>query len=619
MQYKEILENISDWLWKVDTSGKYTYCSPNVFDFLGYTAEEVVGKTPFDFMSVEEALRVSSLYKDLIISRVPIRELENTNIHKNGSIVILKTSGVPIYDENGVWIGYEGTDTDITEKKVLEQTKINYELLHKLTENIPGAIYQYRLYPDGRFCFPYASKGMENVYELSSQEVIQDASLIFEKTHKDDVSMFEASVIKSIETMTEWNIEYRVNLPKKGLRWLHGKSTPERLEDGSILWNGVISDITEQVAVKEKMLLQAEQLKQKKQELESIISNAPNPMNLHDESGKILMLNQAWINSSGFTFADTPTIDDWLEHVYDDVQSRVFTKKHIDSLYEITEKVDEGEFTFLNKNRDLVTWQVSSAPMGVINGKRTIISSAMDISELKRKDELIIAQSRHAAMGEMISMIAHQWRQPVNIISLYASNMEIDLSFDAFSNEKAEEYSQGILIQTEHLSKTIDDFRSFFKADKESTPEKMQSVLENAISIMGTTLKDSNIKISIKNESDSEFYTYSNELVQVLINLINNAREALIESAPKEARLTIKITEDEEKVYVVVCNNAGKIPKEILEHLGEPYVSSKSKNGTGLGVYMSKVIVTKHLGGTLSWKNKEDGACFTIALPLKTN
>ena len=155
MQYKEILENISDWLWAVDTSGKYTYCSQNVFDFLGYTAEEVIGKTPFEFMSEEESSRVSNLFGDLVIHRDPIIELENTNIHKDGSIVILKTSGVPVYDEDGIWLGYEGTDTNITERKNLEQTKVNYELLHKLTENVPGAIFQYRLYPDGRSSYLY--------------------------------------------------------------------------------------------------------------------------------------------------------------------------------------------------------------------------------------------------------------------------------------------------------------------------------------------------------------------------------------------------------------------------------------------------------------------------------
>lgn len=100
--------------------------------------------------------------------------------------------------------------------------------------------------------------------------------------------------------------------------------------------------------------------------------------------------------------------------------------------------------------------------MGLMDSKRTVISAAMDITELKKKDELMIVQSRHAAMGEMIGMIAHQWRQPLNIISMVANNILLDLAFEDFKPSDAEKYSRDILNQTEHLSKTIDDFRNFF-------------------------------------------------------------------------------------------------------------------------------------------------------------
>ncbi len=260
MQYKEILENISDWLWAVDTSGKYTYCSQNVVDFLGYTAEEVIGKTPFDFMSEKESLRVSKIFEDIAIRRAPIKDLENTNIRKDGSIVTLQTSGVPVYDKEGIWLGYEGTDTNITEKKKLEQTKVTYELLHKLTETVPGAIFQYRLYPDEKSSYLYVSKGIENIFEVSQEDILQDASIIFKKIHPDDLNMVEVAIKESVETMEEFNLEYRVNLQKKGLRWLHEKAKIEKLEDGSILWHGVINDITEQVVSKQKLVLLYETL-----------------------------------------------------------------------------------------------------------------------------------------------------------------------------------------------------------------------------------------------------------------------------------------------------------------------------------------------------------------------
>lgn len=440
LQCKEILKNITrSWLWKVDTSGKYVWCSDNVYNCLGFTAEEVLGRTPFSFMQEEESLKVSSLYKDFLLHKDNFRELENTNIHKDGSLVICKTSAIPVYDIDGVWLGYEGIDQDISKERNLElELKKSYETLYKLTENIPGAIFQYRLYPDGRAIFPYVSSGVEKLLELTPDEVLKDASVAFNRLHPDDFVAIQVRIEESAKTMTEWQFEYRMYLPSKGLRWIFGQAKPEKLEDGSILWHGYIKDITQRILDKQKLLTQAELLERKTQEMRKVIQDAPNPMALHEEGGKILLINQAWFNSSGYSFEEMPNMCTWIEHIYDDEETKISIKKHIASLYKITEKLDEGSFTFLNKKREQITWQFSSAPFGIVDGKRVIISTAMDITELKHKDEMLINQSRHAAMGEMIGMIAHQWRQPLSTISMDANNMLLDIAIDNFSPSDAE-------------------------------------------------------------------------------------------------------------------------------------------------------------------------------------
>nr|WP_321267925.1 EAL domain-containing protein [uncultured Sulfurimonas sp.] len=140
----------------------------------------------------------------------------------------------------------------VTNSQLLNEVKSSeqaldksYETLHKLTENIPGAIYKYRLYLDGKTTFSYVSKGIEDMYEVLTKDILEDENLLFNNVHPDDLNMLEVSIKESAQTMKEWNIEYRVNLPKKGLRWFHGKAKPEKLEDGSILWYGVISDVTQ--------------------------------------------------------------------------------------------------------------------------------------------------------------------------------------------------------------------------------------------------------------------------------------------------------------------------------------------------------------------------------------
>ena len=606
MQYKEILENISDWLWAVDTSGKYTYCSQNVFDFLGYTAEEVIGKTPFDFMSEEESSRVSNLFGDLVFHRDPIIELENTNIHKDGSIVILKTSGVPVYDEDGIWLGYEGTDSNITEKKNLEQTKVNYELLHKLTENVPGAIFQYRLYPDGKSSYLYLSKGIENIYEVSQEDVLQDASLIFKKIHPDDLNMVEVSIKESVETMKEFNLEYRVNLRKKGLRWLHEKAKIEKLEDGSILWHGVINDITEQVVSKQKLLFQAELLQQKKQELETIIQDAPNPMMLHNEDGIVLMINQAWIDFSGYSQEEIPSINAWVNCVYDDIEIRAKTKAHIYSLYNISKKNNEGEFTFFNKIREEITWKMSSAPLGIIDGKRTIISSAMDITERKifeekekiDKKELVILYEKLQTQVEentlllkenkqFISHMVHQIRTPLSVIMLNSSLIELE------TKNQVSSYVSQINSAINMLSNSYEDLNYLISSD---------TIEYKAIEINLTEFIHERIDFFevISEANDKTIYTNIADDVKVTMNdtelerLIDNNLSNAIKHSYDKSEIEIVLEKNHSEIILKFISK-GRGIKDIAKIFDKNYTESyQAKRNLGLGLHMVKNICDKN-------------------------
>ncbi|MFT5662404.1 MAG: PAS domain S-box-containing protein, partial [Sulfurimonas sp.] len=373
-----------------------------------------------------------------------------------------------------------------------------------------------------------------------------------------------------------------------------------------------VEDITEK---KRNLIL----LQEKKNELETIIQEAPNPMILHEEGGKILMLNQAWIVSSGFSLEDTPTIDDWVDHIYDDKESRIFTKEHIHSLYNITDKVDEGEFTFLNKNRDFITWQVNSAPLGVINGKRRLVSSAMDITELKHKDEMLINQSRHAAMGEMIGMIAHQWRQPLSNISMDVNNMLLDIAIGELSTIRVEEYANSISAQTQNLSETINDFRNFFKPDKVISKVNIKDVLDKTLSVVEDSLRNNNIELKSTFETDTEVNAYPRELMQVFVNVITNSKDALISNRIKDALINVRVYEDKEYINTEICDNGRGIDSEILPKVFDPYFSTKDvKTGTGLGLYMSKMIIEEHLNGILEVQSNGNSTCFTIRL-LKKN
>lgn len=238
--------------------------------------------------------------------------------------------------------------------------------------------------------------------------------------------------------------------------------------------------------------------------------------------------------------------------------------------------------------------------------------------ELKNKDKILLAQSKHAAMGEMISMIAHQWRQPISAISMEANNILADIELEIFEQKQAKECAKGVIKQTQELSKTIDDFRNFFKPQKEKEELYIKDIINNTLEVIGKSIYNSNIKISINLNSNKKIQTYPRELMQVLLNLLKNAKEIILEKHIPNGTITINVKDIQDNIHIEVCDNAGGIKKEIIKKIFDPYFTTKDKDiGTGLGLYMSKIIIQKHLNGNISAHNKAHGACFEITLPLK--
>ncbi len=254
----------------------------------------------------------------------------------------------------------------------------------------------------------------------------------------------------------------------------------------------------------------------------------------------------------------------------------------------------------------------------LVNLNETLQKSIQEEVEYNRiKDQQLIQQSRLAQMGEMISMIAHQWRQPLSAISVTSSNLVFkcmmdDMNKDLFQKELGliDEYSQ-------HLSKTIDDFRGFFKKDKEKEVTTLEYIVNSTLDIVGTSTENKNIKIITDLNCKEEFETYPNEVKQVVLNIIKNAEDVLLDKTIKNPTITIQTlcNADKTNKQLIIKDNAGGIPDDIIDKIFDPYFSTKKeKDGTGLGLYMSKTIIEEHCGGKLSVTNDEDGAVFKIIL-----
>lgn len=237
--------------------------------------------------------------------------------------------------------------------------------------------------------------------------------------------------------------------------------------------------------------------------------------------------------------------------------------------------------------------------------------------EVKAQQAMLIQQSRLAAMGEMIGNIAHQWRQPLNTLGLIVQDIEEAYEFGEMDKEYLHTTSSKAMEQINYMSQTIDDFRNFFNPDKSKKSFSLLKAVQNTAEILSAGMKIKKIGCSMFIPDDLMIFGYKNEFSQVLFNLFNNAKDAILAAEVINPEVTIHAQLKGEKIQIDISDNGGGIPLEILPRIFDPYFSTKAEGkGSGIGLYMSKMIIEEHMGGSLSVQNSDTGACFSILFPL---
>ena len=256
--------------------------------------------------------------------------------------------------------------------------------------------------------------------------------------------------------------------------------------------------------------------------------------------------------------------------------------------------------------------------VGKLNALNVTLKEKVEegLNEAHEKEKMLLQQSRLAAMGEMIEQIAHQWRQPLNTLALINNDLYFKMGLGQF-DEKVFEAAHGrINDNLQYMSKTIDDFRNYYQSNREEEKFALEELIQTAFTLNEATMKYAKISCILESEKTHYVTAIKNELLQVFMNLLKNAHDAIVERKIANAFAKVTVTDDENHLYIEVEDNGGGIDEAIISRIFDPYYTTKKgEKGTGIGLYMSKTIIEERLNGDLRVENANEGARFVITLP----
>ncbi len=342
--------------------------------------------------------------------------------------------------------------------------------------------------------------------------------------------------------------------------------------------------------------------------LENIINNAPIRIFWKNKNGKYLGANKLFLEDMNIKSIDdlvgkgdkSLNVKEKQEYINDDAFVMNNNTKKLNYIETIT---------FLDGKRHIVS--TSKVPLldkhqkvvGVLGVYQDITQQVEIENQMKKQESMILQQSKFTSMGEMLANVAHQWRQPLSIISTSATGLKLQKE-EGISNEQFElEALDSINENVQYLSHTIEDFRNFFKDEKMLNEVSLEEIINKTLSLVGSRLSNKNIQIQTHYEN-IVFKTFETELLHVFINIINNAIDAL-ETKNGEKLIFIRTEQSSDSIVIKIKDNAGGIDPNIIARIFEPYFTTKdSSKGTGIGLYMCKEIVVKHLNGKINVENK---------------
>jgi PAS domain S-box-containing protein len=485
----------------------------------------------------------------------------------------------------------------------------------------------------GIWKYDYISKklewtsGIDNILDVpKDQEVEHSFDAFLKCVYVDDRERVKSEYKNAIENKKDYFLEHRIITKSQTLKYVEQRCQ-NFFENGKIVKSvGTLLDISERKRL-EKSLKKSNanlenrvenkitELEKSKVLFETIFNTVKDGVAIIDLESNFLLVNKAYESmvkydkDELYKLSCVELTDSSMREESDIALKMVVTKGYYGG---ISKQLITKDETTVDVKVDLI----------LMPDRKTILLVSKDITrqnryekELALQEQQLLQQSRLAQMGEMLSMIAHQWRQPLAAISSTSTSLELKATLGKADSQTVLKLTNKISEYAQHLSSTINDFRDFFKVDKKESMSSYDDIVKSILNIVEASIESSNILIVQELNNKNKFMTYPNEIKQVVLNLLKNAEDILVEKRIEHPFIKIKTYEENGKYILEVHDNAGGIPEDIVDKIFDPYFSTKlEKNGTGLGLYMSKIIVEEHCKGSLSVSNYKDGALFKMIL-----
>ncbi|MEA3288897.1 MAG: PAS domain-containing sensor histidine kinase [Campylobacterota bacterium] len=437
----------------------------------------------------------------------------------------------------------------------------------------------------------YFSTQWKNMLGYEKNDLNNKIEVFFDLIHKDDKKRVEDAITKHFENPEKniYSLELRMRCKDNSYKWILTRGKASLNSKGeAIRMLGSHTDISHQKQV-------AQELQEQKNEFETIFNNSKDGIAILDLKTNFLNFNEAYLDMTGYTREELLTKSCIGLSIPED-------KEHSkEVLQEVLKKgeIKNFEKSCLTKDGKIISINMS---ITLLPDKKRLLATTKDMTQLK----MVESQAKLASMGEMIGNIAHQWRQPLSVISTSATGLKLQKEYNSLTDDIFYETCDLIDDNAQYLSKTIDDFRDFIKGDESFDNVSIVSALNKTMKMVKPSLSNNYIEAILDIKDDLNIKANENELVQSFINIINNSKDAIKENTPSNDKRYIFISTKkyDDKLTVSIKDNGGGIPTDIINRIFEPYFTTKHQNiGTGIGLTMVHKILEERYKATITVEN----------------